>query len=80
MSSSNHCHGPIHAADDAAQQLLFAARIAADDLQGLRLKLKTLLCKPAHNVPSGRDAAANAPARYLLHRKEYKSLPTDKSG
>jgi len=80
MSRSNYRHGSIRAADDAAQQLLFAAGIAADDPQSLRLQLKTLLGKPAHNVPVGHGAAENAPARYLLHRKEYKSLPTDKSG
>ena len=56
MSRSNYRHGPIRAADDAAQQLLFAAGIAADDLQGLRLQLVTLLGKPLHYLSVGRFA------------------------
>ncbi len=43
-----------------AQQLLFAAGIAADDLQGLRLQLITLLGQPLHDLSAGRFALGHA--------------------
>jgi hypothetical protein len=76
----DYSHGSIRAADDAPDQVVPGAMIAAEDLQGLRLQLIALLCKPLHYVSTNIKTLAKAGPRHLQHRKEYKNVPTDKDG
>jgi len=75
-----YCHRSIGAVNYAAQQLLLAPGIVADDLQSRRLQLVSHLSQPQNNLPIMTMSLRGATAGYALHRKEYKSLPTDKAG
>jgi hypothetical protein len=75
-----YCHRSIGAVNDAAQQLLLAPGIVADDLQSRRLQLVSHLCQLQNDLSIMTISLGGATAGYALHRKEYKSLPTDKAG
>ena len=78
LGCPDHSHGSIYAADDLPYQIFLASRIAADELQGLRLELIALLREPQNYISAGFEALLAAMARHLHHRKEYKNVPTDK--
>ena len=61
----DHCNRAIHAHYYAPDQVIPGTFVGFDQLKSLRLDLISLLCQTMYD---------------LKHRKEYKAVPTDKSG
>ena len=76
----DHCHRLIQSADDSPDQIIPGTCITAKEFKCIRLKLIAVLGKPLHYLQSGVKILADAGTRLLQHRKEYKSVQTDKGG